>query len=249
MFVDTHCHLYRSYYEDLDDVIDQIKESEIYRVINNGCDKKSNIEVLELVGKYDLMYGALGIHPESANEYTHEDLDYIEEHIKDNKIIAIGEIGLDYYWVKDNKDKQKELFEYQLKLAEKYNVPVIIHSREATQDTIDILKKYNVKGIIHSFSGSYEVAQIYIKMGFLLGINGVITFKNCNLKDVIEKIDVSNIVLETDSPYLTPVPNRGKRNDPTKVMDIAKFISDIKGITLEELSKEINGNLSKVFDF
>ena len=249
MFVDTHCHLYRSYYEDLDDVIDQIKESEIYRVINNGCDKKSNIEVLELVGKYDLMYGALGIHPESANEYTHEDLDYIEEHIKDNKIIAIGEIGLDYYLVKDNKDKQKELFEYQLKLAEKYNVPVIIHSREATQDTIDILKKYNVKGIIHSFSGSYEVAQIYIKMGFLLGINGVITFKNCNLKDVIEKVDVKNIVLETDSPYLTPVPNRGKRNDPTKVMDIAKFISDIKGITLEELSKEINGNLSKVFDF
>ena len=249
MFVDTHCHLYRSYYEDLDDVIEQIKQSEIYRVINNGCDKKSNIEVLELVGKYDLMYGALGIHPESANEYTQEDLDYIEEHIKDNKIIAIGEIGLDYYWVKDNKDKQKELFEYQLKLAEKYNVPVIIHSREATQDTIDILKKYNVKGIIHSFSGSYEVAQIYIKMGFLLGINGVITFKNCNLKDVIEKVDVKNIVLETDSPYLTPVPNRGKRNDPTKVMDIAKFISDIKGITLEELSKEINGNLSKVFDF
>lgn len=249
MFVDTHCHLYRSYYEDLDDVIDQIKESEIYRVINNGCDKKCNIEVLELVGKYDLMYGALGIHPESANEYTQEDLDYIEDHIKDNKIIAIGEIGLDYYWVKDNKDKQKELFEYQLKLAEKYNVPVIIHSREATQDTIDILKKYNVKGIIHSFSGSYEVAQIYIKMGFLLGINGVITFKNCNLKDVIEKVDVKNIVLETDSPYLTPVPNRGKRNDPTKVMDIAKFIADIKGITLEELSKEINGNLSKVFDF
>lgn len=249
MFVDTHCHLYSSYYEDLDDVIEQIKESEIYRVINNGCDKNSNIEVLESVGKYDLMYGALGIHPESANEYTQEDLDYIEEHIKDKKIVAIGEIGLDYYWIKDNKDKQKELFEYQLKLAEKYNIPVIIHSREATQDTIDILKKYNIKGIIHSFSGSYEVAQIYIKMGFLLGINGVITFKNCNLKDVIEKIDVSNIVLETDSPYLTPVPNRGKRNDPTKVMDIAKFIADIKGITLEELSKEINGNLSKVFDF
>ena len=249
MFVDTHCHLYRSYYEDLDDVIEQINESEIYRVINNGCDKNSNIEVLELVGKYDLMYGALGIHPESANEYTQEDLEYIEEHIKDKKIVAIGEIGLDYYWVKDNKDKQKELFEYQLKLAEKYNIPVIIHSREATQDTIDILKKYNVKGIIHSFSGSYEVAQIYIKMGFLLGINGVITFKNCNLKYVIEKIDVSNIVLETDSPYLTPVPNRGKRNDPTKVMDIAKFIADIKGITLEKLSKEINGNLSKVFDF
>lgn len=249
MFTDTHCHLYCSYYEDLDDVIEQIKNSEINKVINNGCDKKSNLEVLDLVDKYDLMYGAIGIHPESANEYTQDDLDFIEEHIKDNKIVAIGEIGLDYYWVKDNKEKQKELFEYQLKIAEKYDVPVIVHSREATQDTIDILKKYKVKGIIHSFSGSYEVAQIYIKMGFLLGINGVVTFKNCNLKDVIDKIDVSNIVLETDSPYLTPVPNRGKRNDPTKVMDIARFIADIKGISLEELSKEINGNLSKVFDF
>ena len=249
MFVDTHCHLYRSYYEDLDDIIEQIKQSEIYRVINNGCDKNTNIEVIELINKYDLMYGAIGIHPESANEYTQDDLDFVEENIKNNKIVAIGEIGLDYYWVKDNKDKQKELFEYQLKLAEKYNIPVIVHSREATQDTIDILKKYNVKGIIHSFSGSYEVAQIYIKMGFLLGINGVVTFKNCNLKDVIERIDVSNIVLETDSPYLTPVPNRGKRNDPTKVMDIAKFIADIKGISLIQLSEAINGNLDKLFDF
>ena len=249
MFVDTHCHLYRSYYEDLDDVIDNIKQSEIYRVINNGCDKNSNNEVLELVEKYDLMYGALGIHPESANKYTQEDLDFVEEHIKDNKIVAIGEIGLDYYWVKDNKDKQKELFEYQLKLAEKYNVPVIIHSREATQDTIDILKKYKVKGIIHSFSGSYEVAEIYIKIGFLLGINGVITFKNCNLKDVVEKVGVNNIVLETDSPYLTPVPNRGKRNDPTKVIDIANFIADLKGVSLDELSKVINGNLVNLFDF
>lgn len=249
MFVDTHCHLYRSYYENLDDIIEQIKQSEIHRVINNGCDKNTNIEVIELINKYDLMYGAIGIHPESANEYTQDDLDFVEENIKNNKIVAIGEIGLDYYWVKDNKDKQKELFEYQLKLAEKYNIPVIVHSREATQDTIDILKKYNVKGIIHSFSGSYEVAQIYIKMGFLLGINGVVTFKNCNLKDVIERIDVSNIVLETDSPYLTPVPNRGKRNDPTKVMDIAKFIADIKGISLIELSEVINGNLDKLFDF
>jgi TatD DNase family protein len=195
------------------------------------------------------MYGAIGIHPESANEYTQDDLDFIEEHIKDNKIVAIGEIGLDYYWIKDNKDQQKELFEYQLKLAEKYNVPVIVHSREATQDTIDILKKYKVRGIIHSFSGSYEVAQIYIKMGFLLGINGVITFKNCNLKDVVSKLELSNIVLETDSPYLTPVPYRGKRNDPTKVMDIARFIAELKGITLEELSKEINGNLNRLFDF
>ena len=249
MFVDTHCHLYPSYYEDLEDIISKIKPSEIYRVINSGIDKTTNIEVVKQVKKYDSVYGAIGIHPESVDNYTEEDLKYLEEHIKDEKIVAIGEIGLDYYWVKDNKEKQKELFEKQLKIAEKYNIPVIIHSREATQDTIDILKKYKVRGIIHSFSGSYEVAQIYIKMGFLLGINGVITFKNCNLKDVVRKIELCNIVLETDSPYLTPAPFRGKRNDPTKVMYIAKYIAELKGISLEELSKEINGNLNRLFDF
>ena len=250
MFTDTHCHLYNEYYEEgIDSIYEKMKESNITRVINNGCDAKSNKEVIELLGKYDWMYGTLGIHPESADTYTEEDLKYVEEHINDPKVVAIGEIGLDYYWTKDNKDKQKELFESQLKLAEKVNKPVVIHSREATQDTIDILGKYNVTGVIHSFSGSYETACVYIKKGFLLGINGVITFKNCNLKDVVEKLDLGNIVLETDSPYLTPVPYRGKRNDPTKVMDIARFIADLKGISLEELSKEINGNLSRLFDF
>jgi len=195
-----------------------------------------------------MMYGALGIHPESADTYKEEDLEFVREHIHDDKIVAIGEIGLDYYWTKETRDKQIELFESQLKLALEVDKPVIIHSREATMDTIEILKKYNVRGVIHSFSGSYETACIYIKMGFLLGINGVITFKNCNLKDVIEKIDLSNIVLETDSPYLTPVPYRGQKNDSTHVEDIAKFICDIKGISMEELSLVTNNNVKRLFD-
>ncbi len=248
MFTDTHCHLYKEYYDDLDEIIKKINDNQVNRVINNGCDDKSNKEVLELLGKYNCMYGAIGIHPESADTYTEEDLKFIEEHINDDKVVAIGEIGLDYYWTKDNKEKQKELFEYQLKLAERVNKPVIIHSREATQDTIDILGKYNVTGVIHSFSGSYETACIYIKMGFLLGINGVITFKNCNLKDVVAKLDLGNIILETDSPYLTPVPYRGKKNDSSHIIDIAKFICDIKGCSMEELSKETNGNISRCFD-
>ncbi len=248
MFTDTHCHLYKEYYDDLDEIVEKIKSNQINRVINNGCDDRSNKEVLELVGKYDFMYGTLGIHPESVDTYKEDDLRFIEEHINDEKIIAIGEIGLDYYWTKENKDKQKELFEYQLKLAESVNKPVIIHSRDATQDTIDILKKYKVKGVIHSFSGSYETACIYIKMGFLLGINGVITFKNCNLKDVVAKLDYKDFVLETDSPYLTPVPYRGKKNDSSYVMDIAKYVCEIKGCTLEELSKETNGNILRCFD-
>lgn len=248
MFTDTHCHLYKEYYDDLDEIIKKINNNQVSRVINNGCDDKSNKEVLELLGKYGSMYGAIGIHPESADTYTEEDLKFIEEHISDDKVVAIGEIGLDYYWTKDNKDKQKELFEYQLKLAERVNKPVIIHSREATQDTIEILGKYNVKGVIHSFSGSYETACIYIKMGFLLGINGVITFKNCNLKDVVDELDLGNIILETDSPYLTPVPYRGKKNDSSHIIDIAKFICEIKGCSMEELAKETNGNISRCFD-
>ena len=249
MFTDTHCHVYDEYYEEgINSIYEKMKEANITRVINNGCDGKSNKEVIELLGKYDWMYGTLGIHPESADTYTEEDLKYVEEHINDPKVVAIGEIGLDYYWTKDNKDKQKELFEYQLKLAEKVNKPVVIHSREATQDTIDILGKYNVTGVIHSFSGSYETACIYIKKGFLLGINGVITFKNCNLKDVVEKLDLGNIVLETDSPYLTPVPYRGKRNDPSHIWEIAEYVAKLKGVSLEELSKETNGNIARIFD-
>ena len=249
MFTDTHCHIYNEYYDNnIEQVYEKMKEANVDRIINNGCDSNSNKEVLNLLGKYSWMYGAIGIHPESADSYTDEDLKYIEEHIDDEKVVAIGEIGLDYYWTKDNKEKQKELFEYQLKLAERVNKPVIVHSREATQDTIDILKKYNVRGVIHSFSGSYETACIYIKMGFLLGINGVITFKNCNLKDVVSKLDLKDIILETDSPYLTPVPYRGKRNDSSHVYDIAKYICEIKGCSMEELSKETNGNINRCFD-
>lgn len=249
MFTDTHCHLYNEYYEEgIDSIYEKMKEANIARVINNGCDAKSNKEVIELLGKYSWMYGAIGIHPESVDTYTDEDLKYVEEHINDPKVVAVGEIGLDYYWTKETRDKQKELFEYQLALAERVNKPVIIHSREATQDTIDILKKYKVTGVIHSFSGSYETACIYIKMGYLLGINGVITFKNCNLKDVVEKLDLGNIVLETDSPYLTPVPYRGKRNDPSHVWEIAEYIANLKGVSVEELSKETNGNIARCFD-
>lgn len=248
MFTDTHCHLFSEYYEDLDQVIQKIKNSNINRVINNGCDNLTNREIIKSIQKYDVMYGALGIHPENVDTYQKDDLSFIKEHIHDSKIVAIGEIGLDYYWTKENKDKQIELFEKQLQLAEELHVPVIIHSRDATNDTIEILKKYKVKGVIHSFSGSYETACIYIQMGFLLGINGVITFKNCHLKDVVAKIDTSHLVLETDSPYLTPVPYRGERNDSSHIIDIAQYVCMIKQITMDELAKETNANIRRCFD-
>ncbi|MBR6133477.1 MAG: TatD family hydrolase [Bacilli bacterium] len=248
MFTDTHCHLYKEYYKNMSALVKKCVDNKIPRFINNGTDMKSNKEVLNYVFTYEGMYGALGIHPESVEDYKEEDIEFIREHINDDKIVAIGEIGLDYHWVNDNKDKQIELFEKQLQLAEEYDKPVIIHSRDATEDTINTLKKHHVRGVIHSFSGSYETAMIYIKMGFLLGINGVITFKNCKLKDVVLQLGLENFVLETDSPYLTPVPFRGESNDPSHIMDIAKYICDLKDISLEELSKITEDNVKRIYN-
>ena len=248
MFMDTHCHIYSEYYSNVEEIINNATNSNVNRFINNGCDNESNTQVLGLINKYDNMYGAIGIHPENVDKYNISDLKFIENNLPNPKIIAIGEIGLDYYYTKENKENQIELFEYQLNLAEKYNLPVIIHSRDATVDTINILKKHHVKGVIHSFTGSLETANIYLKLGFLLGINGVITFKNCNLKNVLKNIPLENIILETDSPYLTPVPYRGKRNEPARIYDIAKFISELMNIDLKELSKITNENIKRIFD-
>lgn len=247
MLCDTHCHLFKDYYEDIDEVLKLARENQVNRFIVSGCDKNSNLEILDLI-KRENVYGCLGIHPEEVNRYQVEELKFIEDSLKYEKIIAIGEIGLDYHYDKENKEKQMKLFASQLKLAETYQIPVVIHSREATNDTIEILKKYKVKGVIHSFSGSLEIARLYIKMGFLLGINGVITFKNSHLKEVIEKIDLSFIVLETDSPYLTPVPYRGKQNNPSYIKLIAEYICDLKHISMEELTNITNQNIKRVFD-
>jgi len=247
MFTDTHCHLFKEYYENIDEILNKSQENLVNRYIVDGCDNNSNKEIMELIEK-DGVFGTLGIHPEDVENYKKEDLRFIEENLDNPKIIAIGEIGLDYHYGKEFKNEQIKLFETQLALAEKYNLPVVVHSREATEDTIKCLKKYNVRGVIHSFSGSLETAKIYIKMGYLLGVNGVITFKNCNLKDVIKEISLDNIILETDSPYLTPVPYRGKRNDPSKIIDIAKFVSELKSVSLDELAKITNSNISRIFD-
>ena len=248
MFTDTHCHIYSEYYDDIDGIIKLSESKGVNRYINNGCNSKTNAEILELVEKYPNMYGALGIHPEDIDTYTLDDIKFIEDNLSNKKIVAIGEIGLDYHYCKENKEEQIKLFELQLKLAEKYHMPVIVHSREATLDTINILKKYKVMGVIHSFSGSLETAKEYIKMGYLIGINGVITFKNCNLKEVVNNLEISNIVLETDSPYLTPTPDRGKQNNPGYIKEIGDFVANIYYITIEDLAKKTNDNIRKMFN-
>jgi len=248
MFSDTHCHIYKEYYEDIEKVIFNAKNAGINKMINNGCDTKTNIEVLNTIKTYDEVYGAIGIHPEFVDNYNLEDLEFIEKNIMQDKVIAVGEIGLDYHYTKENKEKQIDLFHKQLELAEKYSKPVVIHSREATDDVLRILKQYKLKGVIHSFSGSLETAKEYIKLGYLIGINGVVTFKNCKLRDILTNISLDNIILETDAPYLTPDPFRGTKNEPAKIQVIAEYVANLYNVSLEELSKITNDNINRVFD-
>lgn len=249
MFIDTHCHLSGEDYDDIDKIIEDDKNAMVDKIVVSGCSKESIDEVLVLKDKYDIVYATLGYHPEYASIITEDDLNYLKKILDNEKIVGIGEIGLDYHYGKENIDKQKWLFESQLKIAEELNLPVVIHSRDATLDTINILKKYRVRGIIHCFSGSLETANIYIKMGYFLGIGGVVTFKNSKLKEVVKQISLDNIVLETDSPYLTPEPYRGKKNSSKYLNNIASYIVNIKNINYEEVEKITSDNACKIFDF
>lgn len=245
MFCDTHCHVLKEYYQgEIGNILSLAKNNGVDRIINAGYNTSSSKEVISLTKQFDNMYGVIGIHPENVLE----EVDLTIFNNIDKKIVGIGEIGLDYHYTKETRDKQIEMFEYQLDLAAKLNLPVVIHSRDATQDTIDILKRHHNFGVIHSFSGSLEVAKEYIKMGFALGINGVVTFKNCNLKDTLKNIDINSIVLETDSPYLTPVPFRGTQNNPSHIKDIATFVAEIHGISVAELAEITNKTVARIFD-
>ena len=248
MLVDTHCHIFNEYYDDIDEIVNRAKDAGINMIIVNGIDTKTNKEVLELVSKYDIVYGAIGLHPEAVEDITEKDLKFLEDHINDDKIIAIGEIGLDYHYDID-KNKQKNIFEKQLEVAKKYDKPVIVHSRESIGETFNILKMYSIKGIMHCYSGSVEMAREFCKIGFYLGIGGIITFKNAvKLIEVIKDIPLEYIVLETDSPYLSPEPYRGKRNEPANVSVILQKICDIKGLDYKDLCDITTRNVFRLFD-
>lgn len=248
MLIDTHCHLSNNDYDNLDEVVKQMQDNII---ITSGTNMKTNKEVIELCQKYSNVYGTIGIHPEEIETVTNADLDFVENHIHDPKIVGVGEIGLDYYWTKDNKDRQKEIFIKQLKLAQKYNKPVVIHSRDAIQDTYDILKSLNlnIPIDIHCYSSSLEMAKEFIKLGSYFGIGGVLTFKNSHqLKDIVSKLDLNYLLLETDSPFLAPEPIRGTKNVPFNTYYVAKKIAEIKGISLDEVLKITSSNAIGVFD-
>lgn len=248
--IDIHCHLEKNDYDNIDEIINDCKKNGLEKIVVSGHDLKSSIEAVELSKKYDNVYATIGFLPDVLSSNEDNNILELEKLIVNDKVVGIGEIGLDYYWYKDNKDEQKKLFIEQLNLAKKYNKPVIIHSRESIQDCFDILKTSNVKGAMHCFSGSVEMANEFIKIGFYISVGGVLTFKNSkNIKEVISAIPLEYILLETDSPYLTPEPYRGKKNYPYYVNFVAQHVANIKNISLEEVDNITTANANSLFDF
>lgn len=252
MFFDTHAHLDDDKFaEDADEVIKSLGDAGVGMYTNIGSDVASSEKSIELAEKYPFVYAAVGIHPEFAAETTENDIDKIARLAAHPKAVAIGEIGLDYYYGAEEKEEQKKWFERQLSLAADLNMPFVIHDRDAHKDCMDILKKYDVRrvgGIMHCFSGSAELAKEVVKLGMVIALGGSLTFKN-NVKTVkvAAEIPLEHIVLETDSPYLAPVPNRGKRNTPAYVKFVAKKIAEIKNIPLSEVERITTENAKKVY--
>ena len=249
MMIDTHCHLSKNDYNDLEKVI---KKMEKNIMIVSSAELTDLDEIIELVENHKNIYATIGIHPEYASKYTEKHLKNIEKFLTHPKVVGIGEIGLDYHYTKENKDLQKKLFIKQIQLANKYNKTIVIHSRDAIEDTYNILKKYkkdNIKCNLHCYSSSLEMAQKFIQINATFGIGGVLTFKNeKKLKEIVKKLDLKNFVLETDSPYLTPEPFRGKQNEPYNIIFVAKAIAQIKKISLEEVLRQTTENALKLFD-
>ncbi len=250
MYIDTHAHLFSEYYSDLDSVILECLDNGVNRIIVSGCDIKSNKEVLRLVNKYDCIYGTLGFHPTELDDFKDEYFDWLEDNINNRKIVGVGEIGLDYHYEDTDYELQKGVFKRQLDIAYRNKKPIIVHSRDAIGDTYNILKGYKLSGSIHAFSGSVEMAYEFIKLGYMIGVGGVVTFKNAkNIKEVIKSIPLEYILLETDSPYLTPEPYRGEVNSSKNIPFIANKIAEIRGVSNVDISRVTSDNAERVFDF
>ena len=247
MIIDTHCHIYNSEIENAEEIIRECAKNNIYMILN-GVDPESNKEILELSKKYDNVYAALGYDHSVVDKITEKDISLLDEQLNNEKVVAVGEIGIDYYWVKDNKDKQKDLFERMLNLAEKHKLPVIVHAREAIGDTYEILKKHNIIGSMHCYQGSKEMAKEFIKLGFYIGIDGPITYNNNRKqKEMIKEIDIDHILVETDSPYLTPEPKRGEKNTSLNLIYIIRKIAEELNYTEDEMINITTNNAKKLF--
>ena len=253
MLIDTHVHLNAHQYEDdVEEVIRRALDAGVERMIVVGFDRPTIHGALKLAEAYDFIYAAVGWHPVDAIDCTEEDLAWIEKLATEHpKVVAIGEMGLDYHWDKSPKDIQKKVFREQIRLAKRVNLPIIIHNRDATADVVQILKEEDAQttgGIMHCFSGSVETARQCIEMNFMISLGGPVTFKNAKMpKKVAEEIELEYLLVETDAPYLTPHPHRGTRNEPFYVTLVAEEIARLKGIPVEEVARQTTENAKRLF--
>lgn len=247
---DSHAHYTdKAFNDDRRNMLGSLKESGICGVINCGADLESSKEALKLSEEYDYIYFACGIHPEEVEKLPENYLDILRELAQHEKCVAIGEIGLDYYWRQDTKEKQKEVFEKQILLAEELNLPIIVHDREAHGDTLEILKKHKPQGVLHCFSGSVEMAKEVLKLGMYIGFGGALTFKNARKAiEVAEMLPPNRLLLETDCPYMAPVPMRGKRNDSSLIPFVAEKMGEITGLNPQEVLNIATENTKRLFN-
>ena len=248
MIVDTHCHLNTESFEaDLDMVIKHAKEKTVTKMIVIGMYEKANEQAIALANTYEGLYATVGLHPSHVDEAFDEAK--LMTQLKEPKVVAIGEIGIDLYWVKDNLDRQIEVFKQQLDLAIKLDKPVVIHLRNSAQEIYDVLKHYkDLRGVMHCFSESLDWALKFIELGLYIGIGGPVTFKNNSItKAVVQGIPLDKIILETDSPYLAPTPNRGKRNEPANTYYVAQEVAKLTNKTLEEVAELTTSNAKRLF--
>lgn len=252
MLFDTHVHLNaRQFKEDREEVIQRAFDNGVQYMVVVGFDAETIPLAIEIAESYENIYAAVGWHPVDAIDMTDKDLAWIEELSSHPKVVAIGEMGLDYHWDKSPKDIQKEVFRKQIRLAKKVNMPIIIHNREATEDIIAILQEENAKevgGIMHCYNDSIQYVQDCLDMNFYISLGGPVTFKNASLpKEVAKEVPLNRLLVETDAPYLAPHPNRGKRNEPAYVRLVAEKIAELREISLEEVSQKTTENAFQVF--
>lgn len=252
MIFDTHAHYDDSEFDaDREDLLSGMKKEGIRYIVNVGADLESTKRSIELSEKYDFVYATAGVHPSETGKLDEKGILWLKEQCKRKKTVAVGEIGLDYYWDEPEKEIQKEWFACQIVMAKEVSLPLVIHSREAAKDTIDIMKAQRAEesgGIIHCFSYTKETAKTFLNMGFSFGIGGVITFKNAvKLREAVEYIPMDRIVIETDCPYLSPEPNRGKRNTSFNLLYVIKRIAEIKGLNDEEVMRITFENAKKIY--
>ncbi len=252
MFIDTHVHLNAEQYnEDLQDVIDRALEVGVNQMVVIGFDQKTIKRAIELAEEYDFIYAVVGWHPVDAIDCTDEDLQWIEELASHPKVVAIGETGLDYHWDKSPKEIQQQVFRKQIQLAQRVNLPLVIHNRDATEDVVRILQEEQAEktgGVMHCFGGSVETAKTCIDMNFMISLGGPVTFKNAKKpKEVATEIPLEWLMIETDAPYLAPHPHRGKRNEPSLVPLVAEEIARLKGVSIEEVAQATTENAKRFY--